>query len=421
MKNKIKTAMFVVVLVLSVFPMMAVPVNADISSSQWVDRGNGFLQVGRWQDGLNAYDKAVELDPNNADAWTGKGCALMDLGRCQESVDALDRALELDPNNLHAWCHKGWALGCLGKHEEAVAVAEEVIDICDQLIADNPNDNDAWHYKGSELNFLGKNEDALIALNKALELGPNNPHTWFVKGEALFALGRYQEAVDAFDKATKLNPHLAHFWYGKGNALFALGRYQEANEAYDRAYGDATTPSTTTPIPITSSSKTPQLTISQTTLKEEPEVGEEAIITVSIANTGSGTAKSIQLTENIPSSVSVSYVNGADSTGNLVTWIGELRPGETHIIQHTFRIIEEKDRFFPVIVRYEDADGNRHETSTTIYISANMPESTTTMFPEIPLTWIIAISVVLMGIAIIVAVRRRGGEGGAEITIEENN
>lgn len=212
---------------------------------------------------------------------------------------------------------------------------------------------------------------------------------------------------------------ISDFFYWPVHTVYRGTKPDVASNTEHETFNIMLTP-TFTVIPV---QEKPQLTISQTALKKEPKVGEEVIITVSIANTGSGAAKSIQLTENIPSSVSVSCVSGAGSTGTLVTWRGELRTCETHIIQHTFRIIEEKNRFFPVIVRYEDADGNRHETSTTIYISANVPEIKTTTFPEVPLMWMDNSDIYSSsrGIPIIVAIKRRGGEEGAEMTMEENN
>lgn len=134
---------------------------------------------------------------------------------------------------------------------------------------------------------------------------------------------------------------------------------------------------TPTPTPTQAPIGKPQLTISQTTLIEEPEVGEDTLITVTIANTGNGIAKNINLREHIPSSVSINYVDGANSAGNLVTWSGDLDIGQTYSIIHSFRILEEKNRAVPVKVTYEDEDGKRYETSTTIYISAKAEEMPT--------------------------------------------
>ena len=131
---------------------------------------------------------------------------------------------------------------------------------------------------------------------------------------------------------------------------------------------------TPTPVPTKAPIGKPQLTISQTTLIEEPEVGEDTLITVTISNTGDGIAKNINLREHIPSSVSINYVDGANSAGNLVTWGGDLDVGQTYSIIHSFRILEEKNRAVPVKVTYEDEEGKRYETSATIYISAKAEE-----------------------------------------------
>jgi uncharacterized repeat protein (TIGR01451 family) len=170
----------------------------------------------------------------------------------------------------------------------------------------------------------------------------------------------------------------------------------------------------------------PQLTISHTTLVE-PKIGEETLITVSIENTGNGEAKNIKLRERIPSGLSIDYVEGADSTGNLISWDGDLKPAQTHSIKHSIKVLTAGDKIIPVEVTYEGIADKEHitlTTSSTIIIKPVSPAPTITPTPteESDIPWlyiIILVAVVLGGIAIIVAVRRKG-EGGAEVTIEEN-
>lgn len=134
-----------------------------------------------------------------------------------------------------------------------------------------------------------------------------------------------------------------------------------------------------TPTATLTPTKFPQLDIIHTTLLEEPEIGEETIVTVSVLNQGNGMAKNIMLTESIPSSISVSSASGASSfTGNLVLWSGKLKPGEVHSITHTFKILEEKNRCFPAKVTFEDEYGKRYETSATICVTAKVPTPTPT-------------------------------------------
>ncbi len=144
-----------------------------------------------------------------------------------------------------------------------------------------------------------------------------------------------------------------------------------------------TVPPTTVPpttVPPTSTSKPPMLTVSYTTSKENPEVGEEVLIAVTVLNKGEGAAKNIRLTEQLPSSVTVSYIDGATSnTPNLVTWNGELAPNRAHAILHTLKIVEKKSIAIPVTIIYEDEAGKPGQTSATIYVGA---QATATPTPE---------------------------------------
>ena len=46
---------------------------------------------------LKYVDKALELDRNNANTWNTKGAALQDLGRYDEAVKAYMKAVALEP------------------------------------------------------------------------------------------------------------------------------------------------------------------------------------------------------------------------------------------------------------------------------------------------------------------------------------
>ena len=49
-----------------------------------------------WEEALEAYTRATELDPENADAWYKRGLALGNLERDEEALQASTRATELD-------------------------------------------------------------------------------------------------------------------------------------------------------------------------------------------------------------------------------------------------------------------------------------------------------------------------------------
>jgi tetratricopeptide (TPR) repeat protein len=66
-------------------------------SLAWSNKGVALIKLGRYEEALQAADKAIKLDPNLALAWSIKGIALIDLGRYEEAVQAVDKAYELNP------------------------------------------------------------------------------------------------------------------------------------------------------------------------------------------------------------------------------------------------------------------------------------------------------------------------------------
>ncbi len=49
-------------------------------------------------------------DENSADLWNNKGYALYKLGKNDEAITCYDKAIEIDPNSASAWNNKGNAL-----------------------------------------------------------------------------------------------------------------------------------------------------------------------------------------------------------------------------------------------------------------------------------------------------------------------
>ena len=64
-------------------------------ASAWNNKGVALIHQGKYDEAIQAYDKAIEINPQYADAWNNKGNALNKLGRTTESNAAFTKAKEL--------------------------------------------------------------------------------------------------------------------------------------------------------------------------------------------------------------------------------------------------------------------------------------------------------------------------------------
>ena len=69
------------------------------SKGTWNNKGNMHSNKGRYEEAIEAYDKAIAINPDFAIAWGNKGNALNNLGRYEEAIKALDKAIAIDPND----------------------------------------------------------------------------------------------------------------------------------------------------------------------------------------------------------------------------------------------------------------------------------------------------------------------------------
>jgi tetratricopeptide (TPR) repeat protein len=87
----------------------------------WFNQGYSLYELGRYEEALISYDKAIDLDANDATTWLNRGVTLDKLERYEEALASYDQAIELDLNEPTTWEDRGWGLSNLGRYEEALA------------------------------------------------------------------------------------------------------------------------------------------------------------------------------------------------------------------------------------------------------------------------------------------------------------
>ena len=91
-------------MMLPLFLLLLAPLPApdrEPSSSQQVEFGIDVAQKGLWQEARFRFEKAVELDPDNAPALNNLAIALEQQGEFDKARGAYEKALQLKPNDLY--------------------------------------------------------------------------------------------------------------------------------------------------------------------------------------------------------------------------------------------------------------------------------------------------------------------------------
>ncbi len=174
----------------------------------------GFVlsRLGRFEEALAAYDTAIGLQADYAEAHAGRADALRDLGRFDEAIAAYTTVIGIVPDHVVAHNNLGNALRHAGRHEESLAAY-------DRAISCKPDYAEAHSNRGTVLADLRRFEAALAAYDQALHFKPDHAEAHSNRGAALSDLGRNVEAVAAFDEAIRVTPDYAQV---HSNRLLAL-------------------------------------------------------------------------------------------------------------------------------------------------------------------------------------------------------
>ena len=190
--------------------------------------GTTLLNQGRREDAFKIFDKAVQLQPDDADLWTSLGNALVELERPADAILSFQQALKLNPHHWDAANKAALLFLQSGRFEEALVCC----NLCDEL---RPDRSPTLSMRALTLYNLRRFEEALAANSRAHALDPDNADICNNTGNVLRSLGRDEEALGWFDQALQLRPNFATAVANKAVSLAELRRFDEAFAAYYRA------------------------------------------------------------------------------------------------------------------------------------------------------------------------------------------
>ena len=159
--------------------------------------------------------------PSNSKARFNCANALKMEGRFDEAVNSYERALEIQPSHLEAHTNLGLTLWRLGKLQEAVSHLQQALVI-------KPDFAEGRYNLASAYLQMGRTDDARIEYEQATRLRPDFPQAQYAVGRILAAGGQFEEAIERFKLAIRYRPDYPEAQRDLGITLMKLGKFEEA-------------------------------------------------------------------------------------------------------------------------------------------------------------------------------------------------
>ena len=157
----------------------------------YYNRGLAYARSNQYEEAINDFNKALELDPKYAGAYNNRGNVYHELKQYKKAIEDYNKALELNPNLTVTYSNRG-------------------ITYCK----------------------LNKTEEAIEDYNAAIKLNSKYAKAYYDRGNAYYELNNYKKAIKDFKKALELNPKDAGAYANRG-----ITRLQ-TNEDLDKAIED---------------------------------------------------------------------------------------------------------------------------------------------------------------------------------------
>ncbi len=185
----------------------------------------------KYQEGINKFDAALKVIPDEPFALQGRGEALMKLDRFEEAKKDFDTILVKDPKHKGALFDRSLSLLHSGRYQEGLKDLDQLVEI-------DPShsmvyNNRAW-FRLNDFNNPESLKAAMVDVEKAIKMDKGNLASYDTRGFINLMSGNYEKASADFEKCTRLkatsgaaNFHLAVIALVKGNKEEAEKRLAE--------------------------------------------------------------------------------------------------------------------------------------------------------------------------------------------------
>jgi Flp pilus assembly protein TadD len=201
------------------------PSQLENLSSNALSRGTTLFMNQDYEGAVSEFRRAIGLSPTSDFAMSSAhymADAYLRLNDTKNAVEAYETAINLDPNRDDSHIKLGNLYFTEKRYKEAEQEYKEAVRL-------NPSANN--HYSlGQVYLSLELYDDARSQFNEVIQLAPESPNGYFGMGQALGGQGQYQEAIFKFQMALQQDSHLFDAHAEIGYAYADMGEMDLAQQ-----------------------------------------------------------------------------------------------------------------------------------------------------------------------------------------------
>ena len=148
----------------------------------------------------------AEENRTQARALLEDGKELYRTDQDEKAVEAFQQAIKLDPELAEAHFRLGLAYDAVGQEQEAEEAYKKAIAVYKKHVDDNDKDAEAHYNMGQAYAGLHLYTEAVREYRQATRLKEDDADIFYDLGTALTKLAQYDEAVAAFSKSLEVDP-----------------------------------------------------------------------------------------------------------------------------------------------------------------------------------------------------------------------
>jgi lipoprotein NlpI len=184
-----------------------------------------FVKAGKQPEALAAFNKLVELYPENPLSLNNRGMYLQSQGKFDEAIVDFTRAIERDPNYFVAYANRGFTLLQMDNPTAAETDFSQSLKV-------NPQQAFVYNLRAQSKVARGDLAGAIKDQQAAVELSPKDPVALGDLGFVMFFADDYSGALAALDAALALDPEFKHLNPWRIVALQRVGKTSGLKEQF---------------------------------------------------------------------------------------------------------------------------------------------------------------------------------------------